>query len=99
MKLNENFLQYFGFAVELEDGSKRYFQYLNLPFGLNDACRVLTKLLRSPLDRWRKRGIQVFIHVDNGFSIVKGRENSVRASNKVRLDLDLYSLLATEEKS
>ena len=57
VKLNENFLQYFGFALDFEDGSRRYFQYLNLPFGLNDACRVLTKLLRSPLDRWRRRGI------------------------------------------
>ena len=99
VKLNENFLQYFGFAVELEDGSKRYFQYLNLPFSLNDACRVLTKLLRSPLDRWRKRGIQVFIHVDNCFGIVRGRENLVRASNEVRRDLALYGLLASKEKS
>ena len=88
VKLNDNFLQYFGFAIDLEDGSRRYFQYLNLPFGLNDTCRVLTKLLRSPLDRWRRRGIRVFIHVDNGFGIVKGRENSVRASNEVRRDLD-----------
>ena len=98
VKLNENFLQYFGFAVDLEDGSKRYFQYLNLPFGLNDACRVLTKLLRSPLERWRRSGIRVFIRVDDGFGIVKGRENSVRASNEVRRDLALYGLLASEEK-
>ena len=39
VKLNENFLQYFGFAIDLEDGSRRYFQYFNLPFGLNDTCR------------------------------------------------------------
>ena len=41
----------------------------------------------------------MFIHVDDGFGIVKGRDNSVRASNEVRQDLDLYGLLATEEKS
>ena len=95
MKLNENFLKYFGFANNLEDGLGRYFQYMNLPFRLNSACRVLTKLLRSPLDRWRRIGIRVFIHVDDGFGIVKGRENSVRASNKVRGDLALYGLLVT----
>ena len=83
MKVNKNFLKYFGFAIDLEDGSRKYFQYLNLPFRLNDACRVLTKLLRSPLDRWRKMGIKVFIHVDDGFGIVKGRKETVRASNKV----------------
>ena len=99
VKLNDNFLQYFGFALDFEDGLRRYFQYLNLPFGLNDACRVLTKLPRSPLDRWRRRGIRVFIHVDDGFGIVKGRDNTVRASNEVRWDLDLYGLLSTEEKS
>ena len=38
-------------------------------------------------------------HVDDGLGIVKGRENSVRASNKVRDDLALCGLLAMEEKS
>ena len=51
------------------------------------------------MDRRRRKGIRVFIHVDDGFGIVKGRDNLVRASNKVRRDLDLYGLLATEEKS
>ena len=41
----------------------------------------------------------MFIHVDDGFGIVKCRENLVRASNKVRSDLALYGLLASEEKS
>ena len=77
VKLNENFLQYFGFAVELKDGSERYFPYLNLPFGLNDACRVLTKLLRSPLERWRRQAINVYLHVDDGLGIVQGREAAV----------------------
>ena len=51
VKINENFVQYFGFAAELGDGRKRYFMYLNMPFGLNDACSVLIKILRSPLER------------------------------------------------
>ena len=41
----------------------------------------------------------MFIHVDDGFGIVKGRENAVRASNEVRRDLARYGLLASEEKS
>ena len=64
--------------------SRRFFQYNNLPFGLNDAMRVLTKLFRSPLERWRKDGICVFIHVDDGLGIVRGREEAVRASKRVR---------------
>ena len=99
VKINENFTKYFGFCIEGEDGSKRYFYYRNMPFGLNDACRVLTKLLRSPLERWRKQGIKCFLHVDDGLGLVKGRDAAVRASECVRRDLQRYGLLASEEKS
>ena len=99
IKVNENFLKYLGLAIDCKDWSRQYFQYLNLPFGLNDACRVLMKLLKSPLDRWRRSGIKVFIHVDDGFGIVKGRDECVRVSNRVRQDFALYGLLALEEKS
>ena len=52
--INSNFTELFGFSIEEDDGKKRFFYYKNMPFGLNDACRVLTKLLRSPLERWRR---------------------------------------------
>ena len=77
VKINDNFVKYFRFSVELDDGSRKFFQYLNMLFGLNDACRVLTKLLRSPLERWRRRGIRCFIHVDDGLGLVKGKEEAV----------------------
>ena len=66
---------------------------------MNDACRVLTKLLRSPLERWRKQGIKCFLHMDDGLGLVKGREEAVRASERVRRDLQRYGLLASESKS
>ena len=53
IKDNKNFVKYLGFAVEEKDGRKRYFHYLKLPFRLNDAMRVLTKLIKSPLEKWR----------------------------------------------
>ena len=49
--INENFTKFFGFCLEEEGGTKRFFYYKQMPFGLNDACRVLMKLLRSPLER------------------------------------------------
>merc|ERR1711867_98607 len=64
--INENFVKWFGLSIEEEDGLRRYFFYKQMPFGLNDACRVLTKLLRSPLERWRRQGINVYLHVDDG---------------------------------
>ena len=58
------FVRYLGFMVQEEDGSRSYYCYLMLPFGLNDAARVLTKIMKSPMNRWRKQGIIVFIHID-----------------------------------
>ena len=58
------FVRYLGFMVQEEDGSRSYYCYLMLPFGLNDVARVLTKIMKSPMDRWRKQGIIVFIHIN-----------------------------------
>ena len=43
--------------------------------------------------------MKVFIHVDDGFVIVTGRDECVRASNRVRRDLALCGLLSWEENS
>ena len=99
VRINENFTKWFGFGIEEEDGTKRFFYYKNMPFRLNDACRVLTKLLRSPLERWRRQGINVYLHVDDGLGIVKGKEAAIWASESVRKDLKKYGLLVSEDKS
>ena len=83
VRINPNFTKYFGFAAEMGDGRKRFFFYCHMCFGLNDACRVLTKLLRSPLERWRKNGIRLFIHVDDGLCLVRGRDQALKASERV----------------
>ena len=67
-----------------------YFMYLSLPFGLKDAMRVLTKLMKSPLERWRNKGMMVFIHVDDGLGIVRGRQEALKASRRVREELGRY---------
>ena len=58
---------------------------------INEASQI-------SIDRWRKSGIKVFIHVDDSFGIVKGRDEAVRVSNRIRRDLALYGLLALEKK-
>ena len=60
--------------------------------------RVLTKLMKSPLERWRSKGMKVFIHVDDGLGIVRGRSEALEASRTVRKELGRYGLLASEEK-
>ena len=64
--VNETFWPYLGFAIQTGDNSEWYFWYKMLPFGLNDAARVLTKLMRSPIKHWHAQGISVFLHIDDG---------------------------------
>ena len=96
--VHQRFTRYLGFVVEEEDGSRSYYRYLMLPFGLNDAARVLTKVMKSPIKRWRRQGIVVFIHIDNGFVCTSDRGDAMRASEVVRSDLIRYGLLLSENK-
>ena len=47
--IHKDFRGFLGLAVEREDGSKGYFIFKQLPFGLNDAARGVAKLLLGPL--------------------------------------------------
>ena len=75
--VNENFWPFLGFAIQTPTATgmtERNFWYKMLPFGLNDAVRVLTKLMRSPIKHWSTQGISVFLHIDDGFSFANSRE-------------------------
>ena len=96
--LHVDYHKFFGFAIEKQDGTKEYFCYVVMPFGLNDASRVLTKVMKSPLERWRKMGILVYIHLDDGFAPSSGKAECLAASEQVRRDLIKYGLLISEQK-
>lgn len=98
INLHEDCVKFFGFKIEGEDGLVEYFCYVVMPFGLNDASRVLTKVLKSPLGRWRDMGIRCFIHIDDGFGICPSKRQCLVASEKVRSDLISYGLLISENK-
>ena len=98
VQLHKDDHKYFGFKIELEDGKVEYYCYVVMPFGLNDASRVLTKVLKSPLERWRSMGIRVFIHIDDGLGFCSSKEECLKASEQVRGDLIKYGLLISENK-
>ena len=50
ISIHPDYRGYLGLAVEREDGHKDFYVFKQLPFGLNDAARVVTKLLRGPLE-------------------------------------------------
>ena len=99
--MNSNFWPFLGFAIQIENNgvvSERYFCYKVLPFGLNDAARVLTKLLKSPLAHWHAQGISVFLHLDDGFSFSGTKEQTLANCELIRNDLLALGLLISEEK-
>ena len=97
--IHKDFRGYLGLAVEREDGSKEYYVFRQLPFGLNDAARCVTKLLRGPLEMWRSWGARTAeIHIDDGIIFAKGKAFALQLSRKVRQDLQCRGLLISEDK-
>jgi hypothetical protein len=60
--------QYLGFCWS-HDSSTRYYVFTVLPFGLNSACYLFTKLTRPLVYYWRARGINSFIYIDDGLIV------------------------------
>ena len=91
--VNESFWPLLGFAIQVpmkNGATDRYFLYKMLPFGLNDAARVLTKLMRSPIKYWHAQWI-------SGFSFSNSRVGFSKLCC-MRADLMALGLLISEEK-
>ena len=93
----EEHQKYLGLSIT-KDGRKRFFIFCSLPFGLNDAARALTKLLRFPLQRWRERGIHSFIHLDDGIGVKAGRGKAQACADMMKGDLDRFGLMTSDNK-
>ena len=77
-----------------KDGSWEYYMFKMLPFGFNDACRCVTRMMGSLLGRWRKWGARTAeIHIDDGILFTGSKKEAIELSNKVRKDLQDYGLL------
>ena len=82
-----------------KDGGWEFYMFRMLPFGFNNACRCVTKMMRSLLVRWRKWGARTAeIHIDNGIVFAGSKKKAMGLSNRVRKDLQDYGLLISEDK-
>ena len=89
--------RFLGLAVKIE-GVKRIFVFTCLPFGLNDVARVLAKLLRFPLQRWREWGAKAFIYLDDVIGAMSGKKEAQEMSDMVKKDLADFGLITSEDK-
>lgn len=96
--INEQFQKFLGFAWEF-DNIKRYFIFCVLPFGLNIACWVFTKLMRQLVKKWRRQGIKCIMYLDDGISGVKSYQTLVKNRSIMLCDMWLAGLTVNFKKS
>ena len=89
--------QFLGFCWEKE-GSKQFYMFTVLPFGLATACYAFTKLLRPLVKYWRSQGLRAILYLDDGIIAVSGKVAAAQASHKVRQDLRDAGLVEHIEK-
>ena len=96
--INEEFQTFLGFAWEF-DGITKYFIFRVLPFGLNIACWVFSKLMRQLVKKWRKQGIKSIMYIDDGISGEKSYQKMIEIRKIILRDLWSAGLTVNFKKS
>ena len=89
--------RFLGFSIT-EDGKAKFYQFKQMPFGYRDASRILTKVMRTPVNKWRAEGIANYIHIDDGLVFKQTREECEIAAKTVKDDLEKLGLVTSPEK-
>ena len=79
-------------------GVERFFSFACLPFGFYDSARVITKVLRHVIEKWRQEGKTSFIHIDDGIIAFETEEEAKAGANEVQEDLEKFGLVISPEK-
>ena len=93
----EKHRKYLGFCIMVE-GSERFYRFKQMPFGYRDASRILTKVMRTPITRWRTNGLRSYIHIDDGVMIKESKLECHKAAETVRKDLEELGLVTSPDK-
>ena len=77
----------------------QYFVFTVLPFGLNSASYVFTKMLRPFIKIWRSAGIKSVVYLDDGIAAQKTRELAEAAGQTIIQHLTKAGWYINWEKS
>ena len=91
--------KYLRFSWVFPNGETKFFLFNVLPFGLNSACYIFTKLLRPFIKKWRSEGIKSIIFIDDGICGGEGFEFTSDVVIIVLKDLQAGGWLVNFEKS
>ena len=96
--INEDCWTYLGFSWELK-GSRKFYAFRVLPFGLSTACYVFTKLLRPLVKRWRSLGLRAIVYIDDGMCASTTAAESSKHTQLILSDLKSAGFVVNCEKS
>jgi hypothetical protein len=91
--------RYVGFCRTLPGGTKIFFVFNVLPFGLSTAPYIFTKLLRPLVKLWRCRGLHTVVYLDDGINYEQSIDKAQYASHHMQGDLCAAGFVINEEKS
>ncbi len=98
IKIAPDHVQYLGAAVEME-GKHQYFVFLYLPFGLNSAVHVITKMWKPLTAFLHIHGIRFSIYIDDGRILTRSALDAEAARRFVYEVVRKAGWLIAESKS
>lgn len=76
IRIFEPHQRFLGAAIDNSDGSRTYFVYKVLPFGLSSAVHAITKLWKPIIARFHKEGMPSTIYIDDGRILAGSKEEA-----------------------
>jgi hypothetical protein len=99
IKISDSQIGYLGAAFTKEDGSKQYFVFLYLPFGLGSAVHCMTKIFKPLNAYFHSLGIRHSIFIDDGRILSATPEGAENDRKVVYETLKKAGWTVEEEKS
>ena len=96
--IHPDYHTYLGFQWETK-GVTGFYVFTVLPFGLATACYLFTKMMRPLIKYWRGRGLKAIAYIDDGVVAVRGRQEALVESNRVKQDIENAGFVINVEKS
>ena len=92
--IRESFRNFLAFQVE-----DRPYRFKAMPFGLNIAPRIFTKLVSVLIKELRGKGVKIFAYLDDWILWESSPQRCRAALEKVRCVIQKYGFLVNEKKS
>ena len=96
--IHPDYHTYLGFQW-VTKGEAYYYVFTVLPFGLSTACYLFTKIMRPLIRYWRGRRLKAIVYLDDGIVAVKGKEEALVESARVKQDIENAGFVINGEKS